>query len=122
MCMFLSDQMPDLKQYEYTWQKVNALYEYLYGLKNKLNHLLSNIGEENLSQELTETLENIKKTGEELKKTMLSMQAARMAAWPIGTVYLAEEKAKSPETSIGGKWTKMDDTSITGVIAWKRTE
>lgn len=50
--MLLTEQMPDLRQYKKSEEKVQALYEYMYRLQNELNHVLSNLDENNLSKDL----------------------------------------------------------------------
>lgn len=120
--MFLSDQMPDIRQYEHTWQKVQALYEYMHGLKNRLNHVLSNIGEENLSAELAQTISELEEAAAEVQKLKLSEQSMKAAAWPIGAVYLTADETRTPDKTIGGRWSKLDAAPMDGVTAWKRTE
>lgn len=120
--MFLSDQMPDIRQYEHTWQKVQALYEYMHGLKNRLNHVLSNIGEENLSDELAETINGLVQAAGEIDRLKLTEQSMKAAAWPIGAVYMTADETRTPDKTIGGRWTKLDAAPMNGVTAWKRTE
>lgn len=50
--MLLSDHMPDISRYRKTDEKIDALYNYLFTLKQQLNMVLENIEESNLSDGL----------------------------------------------------------------------
>lgn len=52
MYMLVNVQMPDLSQYRKAEDKVTALQEYVFNLTQQLNHVLSNIDEDNLSEGL----------------------------------------------------------------------
>lgn len=58
--MLLTEQMPDLRMYKKPEDKVQALYEYVYRLRNELNYVLSNLDKNNLSPELIKMLEGSK--------------------------------------------------------------
>ena len=119
--MLLSDQMPDLRRYERAGEKVDALGEYIYSLRQQLNYVLSNIEEENLSEELRTMLRGIEQTAQKAEK-QLSAKAAKVAAWPVNTVCLIANDEQDPAQALGGKWTKLDTAPMEGVTAWKRTE
>lgn len=54
--MLVNVQMPDLNQYRRAEEKVNALQQYVFNLTQQLNHVLSNIDEDNLSKGLREKI------------------------------------------------------------------
>lgn len=119
--MLLADQMPDLNQFEKTAQKVQALYEYLYGLRGRLNHVLSNLDEENLSDELIGVIEELKETMQR-NEAANTVRQVRLTIWPVGSVWMTAEETQDPAQVIGGKWTRLEGAPMEGVAAWKRTE
>ena len=119
--MLISDQMPDLRRYEKAGQKVEALAEYMYSFQQHLNHVLSNLDENNLSDDLRQTLAGVNETVKKAEE-QLSAKAAKVAAWPVGAVYLTAESEQDPAQALGGKWTKLEAAPMEGVTAWKRTE
>lgn len=118
--MLITDQMPDLRQYERAGEKVQALAEYLYAFRQRLNHVLSNLDADNLSTELRESITAMESAAAKVEE-QLNNKAAKVAAWPVGAVYLTAESEQDPAQALGGKWTTIE-TAIEGVTAWKRTE
>lgn len=118
--MLITDQMPDLRQYERASEKVQVLGEYLYAFRQHLNHVLSNLDADNLSEDLRSTISAMADAAGKVEM-QLSAKASSVAAWPVGAVYLTADEAQDPAQSIGGKWTKID-FAAEGVIAWKRLE
>lgn len=119
--MFLADQMPDIGRYQRAGEKVQVLYEYLYALRQNINHVLSNISEENLSADVKKTLQDAANAAQQISE-QLDPKAAKVAAWPVGAVFMTADDAINPAEAIGGAWEQLDTTPMNGVIAWKRTE
>lgn len=121
MCMLISDQMPDLSRFQKPEQKIDALYQYIFSLKQQINHALSNIGEDNLNKELTSTLKDIQNA------VTAAVQGTQLPAeekpnqWPVGAVYLTGDAAHEPAKLFGGKW-EQRTSPIEGVTAWQRKE
>lgn len=62
--MLLNDRMPDLSRYARPEQKIDALYQYVFNLRNEINHVLSNLDEENLGT----TIKNALKVEEQVQE------------------------------------------------------
>ena len=60
--MLINDQMPDLSRYAKPEQQINALYQYVYNLRQQINHVLSNLDSDNLGAELKSTIEEIRQS------------------------------------------------------------
>lgn len=57
--MLINDQMPDLSRYAKPEQQINALYQYVYNLRQQINHVLSNLDGDNLGADLKTTIAEI---------------------------------------------------------------
>lgn len=119
--MFLADQMPDIRQYEQTAQKVQALYEYMYSLRGRLNHVLSNLDEENLSDEFVAGIRELRELVDK-NEAANTVRQVRLTIWPVGSVWMTTAEDQDPAKVIGGKWERIEGAPMTGVTAWKRTE
>ena len=53
--MLLNNQMPDLSRMRKP-EKIDALYQHIFRLTQQINHVLSNLDEENLSKELRDKI------------------------------------------------------------------
>lgn len=119
--MLISDQMPDLSRYQRADDKINALYQYIFTLKQQINHVLSNLDTENLSMELQTTLQDIQKSVSEAVQQTGSTQTQQASPWPVGAVYWAANAAQNPAALFGGTWEPMT-TATDGLYAWQRKE
>lgn len=119
--MLISDQMPDLSRYQRAEDKINALYQYIFTLKQQINHVLNNLGTDNLSTELQSTLQNMQKSVTEAVQQTGSKQTQQTSQWPVGAVYWAADAAQDPAQMFGGKWEPID-TATDGLYAWQRKE
>ena len=54
--MLLNNQMPDLSRMRKPEEKIDALYQHIFCLTQQINHVLSNLDEENLSKELRDKI------------------------------------------------------------------
>lgn len=120
--MLISSQMPDLKRYQRPEQQIDALYQYVFTLRNQINHVLSNLDAENLGQELSTTLSNIQRSvTEAVQKPAQQSVQAFCEAWPVGAVYLTADAAQEPAELFGGAWEQMT-SPMDGLYAWQRKE
>lgn len=119
--MFLADQMPDIRQYEHTAQKVQALYEYMYSLRGRLNHVLSNLDEENLSEEFVAGIRELRELVDK-NEAANTVRQVRLTIWPVGSVWMTTAEDQDPAKVIGGRWERIEGAPMAGVTAWKRTE
>lgn len=67
--MLINDQMPDLSRYAKPEQRIDALYQYVYNLRQQINHVLSNLDGENLGADLKSTIAEIQKAVSEAVQT-----------------------------------------------------
>lgn len=119
--MLITDQMPDLNRYRSAAEKVQALGEYIYAFRMHLNHVLSNLDEDNLSEGLRDVIVGMENAAASVQ-TQLSGKAANIAAWPVGAVYLTADEEQDPAKAIGGRWSKLEAFPVEGVNAWMRLE
>lgn len=121
--MLISDQMPDLNRFQKPEAQIQALYQYIYTLKQQINYALSNLDKENLSKELQTTLESIQKSvSEAVQQTGGGTQEQRATLWPVGAVYWAADAAQQPAELFGGTWEQMNTDTLNGLYAWQRKE
>lgn len=119
--MLLSDQMPDLSRYRKPEEQINALYQYIFNLKQQVNHVLSNLDESNLTKSLQTTLAQMQKSVTEAVQQPGKTKTTQ-TCWPVGAVYMTLDAAHDPAKLLGGKWEKLNETPISGAYAWVRKE
>lgn len=119
--MLISDQMPDLSRFARSEEKINALYQYIFTLKQQINHVLSNLDTDNLSKDLQTTLTDIQKSVSVAVQQTESAKPQQESPWPVGAVYWAADAAHDPASLLGGTWEPMT-TATDGLYAWQRKE
>ena len=120
--MLISDQMPDLSRYRRPEDQINALYQYIYSLKQQINHVLSNLDETNLTKELQSTLSSMQKSVTEAVQQTGQKATSKQEMWPVGAVYVTSDAAQDPAKLFGGTWEQMNAALIESTYAWVRKE
>jgi len=120
--MLISDQMPDLSRYQRPEQKIDALYQYVFMLKQQINHVLSNLDEQNLGTSLQNTLMEMQQAVSDAAQQTGPQSAVNKPPWPVGAVYLTADAAMEPSAFFGGKWQQISPAPMDGVTAWQRKE
>lgn len=121
--MLISNQMPDLSRYQKPEAQVQVLYQYIFTLTQQINHVLSNLGTDNLSEELQSTLASIQDSvTKAVQQTGPAAQTQTAGQWPVGAVYWAADAAHNPASLFGGTWEQLDTATLDGLYAWQRKE
>lgn len=118
MCMLIDNRMPDISRMKDPQQQVNALYQYVFTLVQQINHVLSNLDEENLSETLKNTISELKN----VLKTAGQEKPTEHERWPVGSIYLTADAAQNPAKLFGGTWVVIETAASDYCIVWQRKE
>lgn len=97
--MLVNVQMPDLNQYRRAEDKVVALQQYVFNLTQQLNHVLSNLDEENLGKDLLQRVSQTK-NGEAQPTNIQQTGASCEACKPL----LDAIKVSDEEIDVGERY------------------
>lgn len=104
MYMLINDQMPDLSRYQKPEQQIDALYQYVYNLRQQINHVLSNLDSENLGADLKTTIDQIQQavtdavqSGQQAETEETPQEKPTYTAEDIGLGNVANERQYSEE-------------------------
>lgn len=116
--MLIDNRMPDISRMKDPQQQVSALYQYVFTLVQQINHVLSNLEEENLSEPLKKTISELKNA----LKTTEQEKTPEHEQWPVGSIYLAVDAAQDPARLFGGTWVVIETAASDYFIVWQRKE
>lgn len=109
-----------------TNDKFSMVGEYLLTLEKNLRFVLSNLEEDNFSDSMNSTLEDVKKAANTSGDTLYKAEFKGLVlqhVMKVGTVY-GSANDTDPSEVFGGTWEQMEaDPSLAeaGVTLWKRT-
>ena len=125
--MLLSNgNLPDLNKYEKSGDKVKALLEYIFTMRQEINHVLCNLDEGNLSKNLRQSIAaGGQQTTVVQKETGGGMQEPMQPetpeeedqgltlddVYPVGSIYMSVGET-SPQELFGGIWEKLKDAFL----------
>ena len=121
MFMLLSNgNLPDLNKHEKSGDKVKALLEYIFTMRQEINHVLCNLDEGNLSKNLRQSIAEGSQQTTALQKTGGTQETAQPSepegitlekVYPVGSIYFSVNST-SPEVLFGGTWERIQDAFL----------